>query len=533
MFSKRFLKLKILRMYVVNHLIQGIFIYNYNHVCRAISVCFLTLRQCLFMNLLLIIGGIEQNPGPAKQNRNNRRLHRPHLPQWSSLSRLHRSSSYDVSSLPSSFTSVADESGITQLLTSMQAHVNSSMSYMQKQLTGLNDKIDNVTSVCKELQLETEKLRNQNKEMHRKIQIFEARLEYIEHTAKGNEADKTTLISDNELMNKEIDFSDLYIYDFVGEQLRPANSGEEDATVSDRLVTTGTDTDGLQNEKKDYSYLLVEKSKDTGTAESKKGKIGNMFGILKDKKSQQEHKTVNGSNYVRSKTEERGKLCRTETKTDWVLPLLHDKNRDDKFDISQKETSNLVLKDTENYDGTRISVQIKTKGCMDSDKVNGPQFLVDGKQYSSEETELKGESLAVDNEDKKDTMYSRIMKKTARSIWPDEVVSSDDFKDFKENDDSELLTEDLNYSVPLPVAVEIDNSSGLQKDNLYNSIPVYTRRNRRLSLPILPSYTSLVRKFSASKSNKFLTKSSCEMGGKNSSASLSRSVSFSDKVGIL
>ena len=152
-------------------------LFSIQYIVSGKCECLCYYYRYLVLYVLLIIGGIEQNPGPGKKGDKNRRAHQSRstccIP---SLCR----KSYDVNNSYLSASVDEENSELSQILLNINTHINTNMSYVQKNLNGLKTKVDDVSCACVELRIENEKLRKENKELLRKIAVFEARLDILE-----------------------------------------------------------------------------------------------------------------------------------------------------------------------------------------------------------------------------------------------------------------------------------------------------------------------------------------------------------------
>ena len=543
---------------------------------------YITLQQFLFTAMLLIIGGVEQNPGPSKQTKVHRRVHQPHLPNWSSLTRQHSFSSFGINSLPTDTTWSAENSGMTQLLSSVQAHMNTNMSYIQKNMSSMNTRVDHVATICKELSLENEALRRQNEEIQGKMDMLGERLVNLEHVTEetGALGDEMSVLGSTGRMNEGVDASEFYLYDFVTGPARAVGAGEEDVSDSDTdsRVAAGTIDDGVTYEKVDC--LSADEDPDELSATQRKGKPGsNILGLFKGRNYKQLRKVISRSkHFVRSKTEKRKRLFKADTKSDWILPVASDREIANEYVGSY--VKNLTEQDIDaevnELDDQIIIHKAKDLGntTLNTQK-NGADFT-EKNYFRTKESGVDDEDSQTAFLDESSSLMNKIIdKKIDTSIMDSSLAGgfglADDVRnaDLTVPDSGKAESTPL-YSIPLRMSktplsfahseldrandnlkaigskeVDLDSkSSDCQhvlkdtKDNMvlvdrenqaleeenYSSIPCYTgERNRRSSLPVLTSHSSLFRTFSDSWKEK-------ESNKGNYSGLLSRSVSFSDKV---
>ena len=542
---------------------------------------YITLQQFLFTAMLLIIGGVEQNPGPSKQTKVHRRVHQPNLPNWSSLTRQHSFSSTGINSLPTDMTWSAENSGMTQLLSSVQAHMNTNMSYIQKNMSSMNTRVDHVAAVCKELSLENEALRLQNKEIQGKMDMLVERLVNLEHVMEETGALGDEMLGNTGHMNEGVDASEFYQYDFVTGPARAVGAGEEDVSDSDTdsLVATGTRDDSVTYDKVDC--LSVNEDPDEFSATQRKGKPGsNILGLFKGRNYKQLRKVISRSkHFVRSKTEKKKRLFKADTKTDWVLPVASDREMANEYvgsyvknlteediDAELNELGDqIIIHKAKDFDNTTFNTQKNEADFTEKGYIRTIESDDDGE---NDQTAVLNESSCLMNKiiDKKidksivnsslaggfgltdavgnadltipysgkaesTPLYSipLRMSKTPLSFAHSELDrANDNLKALQSKEvdldsrpsDSQLVAKDAKDN---SVLVDIENQA-LEEENLYSSIPFYTgERNRRSSLPVLTSHSSLFRTFSDSWKEK-------ESNKGNNSGLLSRSVSFSDKV---
>ena len=79
---------------------------------------------------------------------------------------------------------------LANLFSSINAHMNANMAYIQKKLTEVNCDVNEVKLTCKELRLDNEKLRKENKELRRKNALLGTRLDHLEAARKKADGTK-------------------------------------------------------------------------------------------------------------------------------------------------------------------------------------------------------------------------------------------------------------------------------------------------------------------------------------------------------
>ena len=542
---------------------------------------YITLQQFLFTAMLLIIGGVEQNPGPSKQTKVHRRVHQPHLPNWSSLTRQHSFSSTGINSLPTDMTWSAENSGMTQLLSSVQAHMNTNMSYIQKNMSSMNTRVDHVAAVCKELSLENEALRLQNKEIQGKMDMLGERLVNLEHVMEetGALGDEMCGLVGSGRMNEGVDASEFYLYDFVTGPARAVGAGEEDVSDSDTdsRVAAGTRDDSVTYDK----VVAADEDPDELSSTQRKGKPGsNILGLFKGRNYKQLRKVISRSkHFVRNKTEKKKRLFKADRKNDWVLPVASDRDKANEYvgsyvknlteediDAEVNELGDqIIIHKAKDLGNTTFNTQkneadftekgyIRTIESNDDGENDQTAVLNESSSLMNKTIDKKidksivdsslaggfrltdavgNADLTVTNSGKAEStpLYSfplRVSKTPLSFAHSDLDRANDNLKalrskevdlDFKPSDSQPVAKDTKDNSV----VVDRENQD-LEEENLYSSIPFYTgERNRRASLPVLTSHSSLFRTFSDSWKEK-------ESNKGNNSGLLSRSVSFSDKV---
>ena len=150
----------------------------------------------------------------------------------------HRPADESVSDLqPDEELNVDARPDLANLFSSINAHMNANMAYIQKKLTEINCGVDEVKLTCKELRLDNEKLRKENKELRRKIALMGTRLDHLEAARKKVDGAKA---KDNALCIAQ---EETLFYDSVN-----VLEGDNSVGMKDLLHKEGKD-EGLKNEK--------------------------------------------------------------------------------------------------------------------------------------------------------------------------------------------------------------------------------------------------------------------------------------------
>ena len=163
--------------------------WNFNGICLNRGTLSLLTRLMFCWSILLVIGGVEQNPGPARgaltrggfgQSMPNTRA------RASSQSMLGPNEAGDLGI--SRRQSFADEgSSTTHLLTAIRADINKNMTDIYSKLTTLTNQCEDISKTCKDLQRENSVLSAQNAELQNKVGALEAKIDAMEgHSRRNN-----------------------------------------------------------------------------------------------------------------------------------------------------------------------------------------------------------------------------------------------------------------------------------------------------------------------------------------------------------
>ena len=207
--------------------------------------------------------------------------------------------------------------------------MNANMAYIQKKLTGLNDKVDEVKWDCKELRLENEKLWRENKELKRKTAVLETKLDDLEATPRKTDGDKR---KDNVLFEAQ---EDTLFYDsvnvFKGDECLgvedldvPSTEGKDAGKGSKNLLANASKTAAEHENKSDLHEeddrenvddlnvpCCVEPELRYKTVHARK--------YLKHAMS---YKDINQDRYSLSSGAKEKKKSKRQTKRFWTLPLI-------------------------------------------------------------------------------------------------------------------------------------------------------------------------------------------------------------------
>lgn len=147
-----------------------------------------TVRLLMCLCTLLVIGGVEQNPGPPRYppSRGNASNAPNTRARASSQSTLGINEAGDLG-ISRRLSFADDNAHMTQLLTGIRADMNLNMSGIHEKLSDLNTKVDNISQTCRDLQTENAKLSAQNSDLKKKVDSLESRIDSIEgHSRRNN-----------------------------------------------------------------------------------------------------------------------------------------------------------------------------------------------------------------------------------------------------------------------------------------------------------------------------------------------------------
>lgn len=483
-----------------------------NRKCKCI--CY-SLRHFLLLCFLLIIGGIEQNPGPGKKSDKDRRPQQSHLSLRSSLLG-QRKKSYDVNNSHRSSSSDEEHSGVTQLLSSVNAHMNTNMSYIQKNLNDLNTKVDDVTCTCEELRVENEKLRNQNKDLLRKIAIFEARLDDLELTSKTDDKGLESPKSEKEEMAMTSD------YEFVKEMFERISIDKLPISVTDNTNSVSTDEDGK----------LSEKGKQlTGTTCMNENETDVPVSANTQRHHSMLSKKSRNANIYSESTKRH--LKQTEIKTDWTLPVLPDRNIGEQLTVDQTKTDDFIQDDLENYEKSNASLpemehftKCDLPVCGASDKIPHQRL----KQYdrktsnNSKEDHIKKENTIVDGNF---NPYSKPVKNKTKVAPVEENVCKNE--NFTANSGTVVINEFDAICKEIAERASFPEALTHSGDKIYRSHSLFAKTTSRSHKTPKRVYSTPLFKFSNSNNKEFTAKSSNKNEEKVSST---LPASFTKQVGV-
>ena len=200
------------------------------------------------------------------------------------------------------------------------------MSYIQKNLTGLNCKIDEVKWTCKELGLENEKLQKTNKELKRKTAVLEARLDHLEaipRTTHGD-GDKDITGCDRQDEDDTLFYGSVKVFadeSYLGNEDLPTN---EDKDSEDLLTSNAKNARG-QDEKSEFLDEKYRKTIDDSDLSCSVETV--MDHDTKAPKARKDLYMMSPTSRqlyrysVSSKAKEKKKSNGRETKIFWTLPL--------------------------------------------------------------------------------------------------------------------------------------------------------------------------------------------------------------------
>lgn len=161
--------------------------------CPRIAVSLSTVtRFTLFMSILLIIGGIEPNPGPTgrggTRSGSSRQSQRSSIPSSQSLLDADESGDIRVTRANTQTHSenVQDSASVTYLLSCMRTDMNQHMNEITDNLKSLNTKVDTISDTCDLLKSENETLKKQNEELCTKVSNLEQQIDSIEGQSRRN-----------------------------------------------------------------------------------------------------------------------------------------------------------------------------------------------------------------------------------------------------------------------------------------------------------------------------------------------------------
>ena len=163
--------------------------WNFRGKCFSRGTFSLTARLLICLSILLIIGGVEQNPGPPPRGASSRGAFGPTLPNTrsraSSQSMLGANEAGDLGiSRRQLFTD--EGASMTHLLIAIRVDINKNMTDIYSKLTTLTTQCDDISKTCRDLQRENSLLSDQNAELQIKVGALEARIDTIEGQSKRN-----------------------------------------------------------------------------------------------------------------------------------------------------------------------------------------------------------------------------------------------------------------------------------------------------------------------------------------------------------
>ena len=137
-----------------------------------------TMRLMTCLCILLVMGGVEQNPGPPKQQSGR-------ATRASSQSFLGATDSGNIG-IACRLSKPEKLANMTQLLTAIRTDMNKNMADIHGKLSTLDNKCDNISQTCHDLQKENSRLSAQNKELQKKVGALENRIDSIEGYSRRN-----------------------------------------------------------------------------------------------------------------------------------------------------------------------------------------------------------------------------------------------------------------------------------------------------------------------------------------------------------
>ncbi|MES9880608.1 MAG: hypothetical protein ABW185_06975 [Sedimenticola sp.] len=201
------------------------------------------------MSILLIIGGIEPNPGPtgrgSTRSTSARQAQRTSLSSSQSQSLLDTDESGDIRvtrSIPQGHAEAhQDDSNVVYLLNCMRSDLNSNMSEIKDNLKTLNTKVDTISDTCEFLKTENETLKKQNESLCTKVKDLEIHIDNIEGQSRRNNLLFHGIKGD---ANESWDVSERKIRNFITEELQMPEGETFDLERAHRLRLPGNRNDG-------------------------------------------------------------------------------------------------------------------------------------------------------------------------------------------------------------------------------------------------------------------------------------------------
>lgn len=216
--------------------------------CPKLSVNVSSLiRLTLSLSILLIIGGIEPNPGPAggrgtsTRAGSTRQSQRSSIPSSQSLLDADESGDIRVSRVSGHGDPQHDATSLTYLLTCMRTDMNKNMSEIKDNLQTLNTKVGTISDTCEFLKAENQTLKQQNETLYTKVNDLESQIDNIEGQSRRNNLIFHGLKGN---ANESWEASETKIRDFISDDLDLPSGESVDLERVHRLRTPGNKNDG-------------------------------------------------------------------------------------------------------------------------------------------------------------------------------------------------------------------------------------------------------------------------------------------------